>query len=121
MTKTWKAWRDAYAHLMKADPHAAAAEGPTTPPFGSSDEDRGVSSVVPGVFGGWHYMALPILVLLETVIKQQAEIDHLRGVQMSPLDERVGLLEGRSGAVEERHRRRTSLKQLNPPLARRLN
>ena len=88
-----KAWRDAYARLMEVDPHAAAAEGPPIPPFGSSKEGRGVSSVVPGVFGGWHYMALPILVLLETVIKQQAEIDHLREIQTSPLDERVGLLE----------------------------
>ena len=44
---------------------------------GPLDRGEGVADVVPGVYPDWHYDALAIRCLLETVIAQRQEIERL--------------------------------------------
>ena len=60
-------WREAYRHITAP---AVGKRGPIR--LGS-----GVSDVVPGPYPNWHYTALALRKLLETVGEQESQIEKL--------------------------------------------
>ena len=51
---------------------------------GPLNRGGGVADIVPGVYRDWHYDALAIRCLLETVVKQQQEIERLSKLVRAP-------------------------------------
>ena len=61
-------WLEAYQHISAS---AVGKRGPIRPGPGK------VYDVVPGPYPDWHYVALALRKLLETVVKQKSEIEEL--------------------------------------------
>ena len=61
-------WLKAYRHISAS---AVGKRGPTRPGPGE------VYDVVPGPYPDWHYVALALRKLLETVVEQRTEIQEL--------------------------------------------
>ena len=60
-------WLEAYRHITAP---AVGKRGPIRP-------GSGVSDVVPGPYPDWHYVALALRKLLETVDEQESQIEEL--------------------------------------------
>ena len=60
-------WLEAYQHISAS---AVGKRGPIRP-------GSGVSDVVPGPYPDWHYGALALRKLLETVVEQKSQIEEL--------------------------------------------
>ena len=61
-------WLEAYQHISAS---AVGKRGPIRPGPGK------VYDVVPGPYPDWHYVALALRKLLETVVEQKSEIEKL--------------------------------------------
>ena len=61
-------WLEAYQHISAS---AEGKRGPIRPGPGK------VYDVVPGPYPDWHYVALALRKLLETVIEQKSQIEEL--------------------------------------------
>ena len=61
-------WLEAYQHISAS---AVGKRGPIRPGPGK------VYDVVPGPYPDWHYVALALRKLLETVLEQKSEIEKL--------------------------------------------
>lgn len=60
-------WLEAFRHITAP---AVGTRGPIRP-------GSGVSDMVPGPYPDWHYVALALRKLLETVDEQKSQIDEL--------------------------------------------
>ena len=60
-------WLEAYQHISAP---AVGKRGPIRP-------GSGVADVVPGPYPDWHYVALALRKLLETVVEQKSQIEEL--------------------------------------------
>ena len=60
-------WLEAYQHISAS---AVGKRGPIR-------QGSGVSDVVPGPYPDWHYVALALRKLLETVVEQKSQIEEL--------------------------------------------
>lgn len=63
-------WLEAYRHISAS---AVGKRGPIRPGPGK------VYDVVPGPYPDWHYVALALRKLLETVVEQESQIEELAG------------------------------------------
>ena len=61
-------WLEAYEHISAS---AVGKRGPIRPGSGK------VYDVVPGPYPDWHYVALALRKLLETVVEQKSQIEEL--------------------------------------------
>ena len=61
-------WLEAYEHISAS---AVGKRGPIRPGPGK------VYDVVPGPYPDWHYVALALRKLLETVVEQKSQIEEL--------------------------------------------
>ena len=61
-------WLEAYQHISAS---AVGKRGPIRPGPGK------VYDVVPGPYPDWHYVALALRKLLETVVEQRSQIEEL--------------------------------------------